>query len=193
MIPGRDALLQFERKTDSPNCKRSLAHTHTHTLIFLADIPMSEQGRSPKSAATQEGCLGFQERTNKPAQWDTVCSDSNRDDTGRYKKHTDWSLAALRWHCVSPKQLAGTRCICGIVSWRGWHGGEKNDYANFFLLQFKGAIGCNRLIRLQEKHFAMYGSSSVTTSRFESDVTAPPACVVLLLLAYWLDRAMLLW
>lgn len=64
-------------------------HTHAHTFIFLADIPMSEQGRPPKSAATQEGCLGFQERTNKPAQWDTVCSDGNRDDMGRYKKHTD--------------------------------------------------------------------------------------------------------
>lgn len=81
------------------------------TFVFPTDRPMSEQGQSPKSTATQEGCLGFQERTNKPAQWDLVCSDSNRDDTERHKKHTDRSLRALCWHCVAPKQLPGTHCI----------------------------------------------------------------------------------
>lgn len=61
----------------------------TLTSMFPTDSPMSEQGQSPESTATQEGCLGFQERTNKPAQWDIVRSDSNRDDAERYKKHTD--------------------------------------------------------------------------------------------------------
>lgn len=61
----------------------------TLVFIFPADSPMSEQGQSPKPSATQEGCLGFQERTNKPAQWDIVCSNRNRDDTERHKKHTD--------------------------------------------------------------------------------------------------------
>lgn len=58
-------------------------------LMIPTGSPMSEQGHSPKSTAAQDGCLGFQERTKKPAQWDTVCSDSNRDDRERYKKHTD--------------------------------------------------------------------------------------------------------
>lgn len=55
------------------------------TFIFPADRPMSEQGQPPKSTAAQEGCLGFQERANKNAQWDIVCLDSSRDDTERYK------------------------------------------------------------------------------------------------------------
>lgn len=59
------------------------------TFLFPADSPMSEQGQSPKSTAAQEGCLGFQGRANKPAQRDIVHSDSNRDDTERYKKRTD--------------------------------------------------------------------------------------------------------
>lgn len=47
---------------------------------------MSEQGQLPKSAAAQEGFFGFQVRPNETTQWDTVSSDSNRDDAGRYKK-----------------------------------------------------------------------------------------------------------
>lgn len=70
--------------------------THIHTLLYLAYIPMSEQGQLPKSAAIQEGFFGFQERTNKMTQWDTVCSDSNRDDAGRYKKVQRQKTEALQ-------------------------------------------------------------------------------------------------
>lgn len=79
--------------------------TQIHTLIYLAYIPMSEQGQLPKSAANQEGIFGFQERTNKMTQRDTVCSDSNGDDAGRYK-YRDWILKL----CNS--LLHGTRCAC---------------------------------------------------------------------------------
>lgn len=49
----------------------------------------------------------------------TLCSDSNRDDTERYKKHTDWSLWPLCWHCVSPKQVSGSHCIFQVVNCQG--------------------------------------------------------------------------
>lgn len=77
--------------------------TQIHTLIYLAYIPMSEQGQLPKSAANQEGIFGFQERTNKMTQRDTVCSDSNGDDAGRYKKVQRLNIEALQLtvsHCL---------------------------------------------------------------------------------------------
>lgn len=75
--------------------------------------PMSGQGQASNSTATQVEFLGFQVRTNKKKSTHngTVCAPIARNDTERYKKHTDQGLAALHCQCVASKLLPGTHCV----------------------------------------------------------------------------------
>lgn len=87
-----------------------------HIAYFQLAVQCQSKGSHLNLLLLKRGAWDFKKRTNKLAQWVIVCSNSNRDDTERYKKHTDWSLRALCWHCVAPKHLPSTHCFSLVVN-----------------------------------------------------------------------------